>query len=950
MHYEWPSTLSHRVDQMVHEHGSDIAVKDGVGNTLTYSQIAGRVNSIATALVAADAVDGSRVAVFQEPTSDWVCSLLAIFRVGSVYVPLDLRTSLPRLAAIVKNCQPRTILAHEATLHSVPALGAPNTTIINISALPESDAKKIPNRASPSSPAVILFTSGSTGTPKGIVINHATLKNQMESYSKEWDIAAGAKLVLQQSAFSFDFSLDQIFSALSNGGALYVVPAAQRGDPMEITKLMAAEDITYTSATPSEYLMWTRYGASNLANCSKWKYAFAGGEPLTETLIHNFRSLGLPCRFFNNYGPAEITVASTKIEIPYNKMTSGEPIPAGFMLPNYSVYIVDEHLKPVPVGFPGEIVIGGAGVAVGYLDKDELTKQKFIPDVFAKSSSVHMANGWHTMYRTGDRGRLRDNGALFCEGRIAGDTQIKLRGFRIELEDIENTILQASNGAFVNAVVSVYGQADSQLLVAHVVFGHTYPAKDRETLLKRLPSLLPLPQYMCPAMFIPLDDLPLTDHFKIDRQAIKALPLPTHAEDVDLPKLTETEARLRSVWQNILPHAPAIAADTDFFNIGGNSLLLVKLQAMIRNTFHAVLPLVDLMNTGTLGQMASLIQETVSIYTIDWNLETALPESLLQSSRALRDSATNFSRPRDNLVILLTGSTGYLGRHILPQLVADSKISKIYCVAIRENNIPIEQRLSVDSDKIIPRYGDLGLPLLGLIDGEFTALADELDLIIHSGANRSFWDNYEALRAPNVAPVKELMKMALPRKVPIHFLSSGGVLQYSSATPPSDGTDGYVASKWVAEQLLSNAAKQFGLPVHIHRPLSAAGMSSSAPPEVLHELLRLGMQMKMRPSFDTVKGHIDLIPTGTLIGNLCATLFEDPSPRSPRFVLHESSVRVEIRSFVESLEKDAEMQRFMTIPALEWVGAAKKMGFSYFIASQDIAMGGDHASGLISKR
>lgn len=934
MKSSWPSTLSHRIDEMVQEHGEEIAIKDGAGHTLTYSKMAERVKEIAASLIAASTVDGAIVAVFQEPTSDWVCSLLAIFRVGAVYVPLDLRTPLPRLATIVQKCQPRTVLAHGATLSNIPALNARNMIIIDVSSLPKSDSKTMPNRAIASSPAVIIFTSGSTGTPKGIVINHSSLRNQMESYSKEYNIAAGAAMVLQQSAFSFDFSIDQIFSALSNGGALYVVAATQRGDPLEITKLMATEGITYASATPSEYLMWARYGAANLALCSKWKYAFAGGEPLTEVLVQEFQRFGLPgLRFFNNYGPAEITVASTKMEIHYNKMKAGDPIPVGFMLPNYSVYIVDEQLKPLPAGLPGEIVIGGVGMSSEYLDDQQLTNQKFIPDVFTAM------NGWQTMYRTGDRGRLRDDGALMCEGRIDGDTQIKLRGLRIELEDIENTILQTANGTFSGAVVSVRGQADSQFLVAHVVFSQTYPTEDREALLKSLPSLLPLPQYMCPAISIPLENFPLTNHLKIDRMAIKDLPIPVPEKDTNTAELTETESRLRLIWEEILPHASAVTANSDFFHIGGNSLLLVKLQAMIRESFNVALRLVDLMNTGTLGLMASVIQESSSVNKINWTVETALPDSLQQTRSALDVLARKSRRLSGNLTALVTGSTGNLGRHLLPRLVADSRISKVYCVAIRESNVPVEQRLPIQSDKIIIRNGDLGLPLLGLPEGEFSALAIEVDLIIHSGANRSFWDNYEALRASNFNPIKEIVKLALPRKVPIHFISSGAVLQYASTTPPTDGTDGYVASKWASERYLSNASRKLGLSVHIHRPFAAVGLYSSAPPEILDELSRLGKQMKTRPSFDGVQGHIDLIPMADVIDKIQATLFENPPSQSPRVVLHESHTRVAVRSLVEHLGKSADMDDLIKMPALEWVGAAKQAGFSYFIASQSIAMG-----------
>ena len=181
------------------------------------------------------------------------------------------------------------------------------------------------------------------------------------------------------------------------------------------------------------------------------------------------------------------------------------------------------------------------------------------------------------MYRTSDRGRLRDDSALICEGRIQGDTQIKLRGFRIELEDIEDTILQVAKGVLIKAVVSLRGQTDEQFLVANVILEKTHLALDHEDFLKRLPSLLPLPLYMCPTVVIALDNLPLTYHLKLDRSAIGVLPLPEIEDDADSAELTEEQTRLRSIWQEILPHAHRIAADTDFFLVGGNSLLLVKL-------------------------------------------------------------------------------------------------------------------------------------------------------------------------------------------------------------------------------------------------------------------------------------------------------------------------------------------------------------------------------------
>ena len=950
LQFNWAPTLSHRFDEMVQENGSHLAIKDSRGNTLTYSQAAARVNAIAAALLTAKVVDGHRVAVFQEPTADWICSLLAIFRVGAVYVPLDLRTSLPRLANIVSQCAPKIVLAHDSTIANVPALGISKAQTIDVSTVPQFSDQIVPNRAQSSSAAVILFTSGSTGVPKGIVIHQSSLRNQMESYSREWNIAEAATMVLQQSAFSFDFSIDQIFSALANGGGLYIVSAAQRGDPIEITNLMAKEDITYTSATPSEYLMWTQYGSSNLKSCSKWKYAFAGGEPLPERLIQDINALGLTgLHFFNNYGPAETTVASTKIEIPYSNMVPGKIAPAGFMLPNYSVYILDKQLNPLPVGFPGEIVIGGAGVSSGYLDNDALTKEKFITDVFA--STDFKANGWHTMYRTGDRGRLGVDGALICEGRTDGDTQVKLRGFRIELGDVESCILQAANGTLTDAVVSLRDYNNAQFLVAHVVFAQGFPAQDRNSFLEHLPSLLPLPQYMCPAKIIALDRLPLTVHLKADRQSIKALPISTESNETSIG-LTKAESRLQYIWQMIIPNAPVLTAETDFFLIGGNSLLLVKLQALVREHFHVTIPLVDLMNNSTLGRMESTVKDAVHVHLIDWEMETELPLPFIKRLSETNTHHKKLAKADSNFTVLVTGSTGYLGRNLLPRLVADARISQIYCIAIRESDTLFEQRIPLRSKKILTRRGDLTLPQFGLTQRDYTDIAREVDFIIHSGANRSFWDNYETLRATNVSPLLELIKLALPNKVPIHFVSSGGVLEYDSKTPPIDGSNGYVASKWAAEQLLSKAAATLGIPAFIHRPLAATESAISTPSQVLDELTALALKMQTRPSFEGLHGSIDLVPHGDFLDKMLAALFEDSSSHLPRIISHYSKMRVNLRSFVDHMEQNEKLRDFKTMPALEWVGQAKKNGLGYMITSQNIAMSteDDGSARLISKR
>ncbi|OAL67584.1 hypothetical protein A7C99_1448 [Trichophyton rubrum] len=924
LQYEWAPTVMHHIDDVVSQHGTNICLKDGTGKIMTYSQMARRVNSICSALATANVTEGDKVAVFQQPTADWVCSLLAIFRAGAVYVPLDLRTPFPRLAAIVNQIRPQAILAHSQTLGDVEHINTLASTVVDISNLP-TNSPFMPNFAKPGAPAVILFTSGSTGIPKGIHINHSNIVKQLEGCSKQFDLKSSASYVLHQTAYSFEKSLEQIFTALVHGGALYVVPAEQRGDPISITNIMALEGITHTATTPSEYLMWFRYARDNLLKCKSWKCALLGGEVASDAVLEEFRKLGMPIRLLDSYGPAEITMSCAKVELPYRSMVIGTQAPVGFMLPNYSVAIVDPKMNTLPLGFAGEIVIGGVGVAGGYLNNDELTRQKFIPNNFGGEGMV---------YRTGDKGRLTEEGALFFEGRIDGDTQIKLRGVRIELEDIESTILQASTGALTHAVVTVRGEQDSAILVAHVVFS-TAHTEYRDELLARLPKILPLPQYMVPTIFVALDNVLFTAHFKVDRKAVQALPIPEAEKKSTegLTEQTETESHLAGLWNQIIPAAHSLTPSADFFHAGGNSLMLVKLQAMIRQSFSVSIRLFDIMNAGTLQNMARLIDDALGVKKLDWTAETNLP--------TLPKSNADVSSPKQkDMVVMMTGATGVLGRNVLAHLVADDRISKIYTLAVRpQSDISTLTRIPDPKGKMVIKHGNLDKARLGLSEKEATLLSSQVDVILHLGANRSFWDSYYHLRATNVSSVKEIVKIAYPRKVPIHFCSSGGVTMYSGGFPPGNGHDGYVASKWAAEKVLASATQELDLRVVLHRPAKAFGATTNVPDEILNELLSLARLSQRKPDLDGLTGSIGIVPLERIAGDIVRSLFDKAINLShPEVLTHSNALNVSIKDFADKITQDEAVSKLEGMPALKWMGLAKKMGWSQFMVGHEISM------------
>ncbi|KAF5675209.1 polyketide synthase [Fusarium circinatum] len=935
---KWQSTISHHIDHIIQTNATKVALKDGNDTVITYEQMGNRVNSIAQALIDAGTTQSTVVGVFQEPSSDWICSLIAIFKAGAVYVPLDLRNSIPRLTSIVKASRPSLIITDHTTDDKVELIGAKFITQLHLSKVVDQEFKE-PNRAKVGSLAVILFTSGSTGEPKGLMMTHTNLMSYAEVSSKTFSKPDESLVVLQQSPFSFDFSLDQTVAALANGGCLCVVPASKRGDPDEISKIMVKEGVTYTTATPPEYDLWLRYSTSTLRQCTSWRYAFSGGETMSHKLAREFGMLDLKnLHVFNGYGPAETTILSHRIDLKYTDPDLPDPLPAGYPMPGFSVCIVDEKMRPVPLGVQGEIVLGGPCIVSGYLNMPDSTKDKFLPDnLFGTGGRV---------YRSGDRGRLCHDGLLFCDGRLEGSNMIKLRGFRVELDEVEKTIISHSAGALSHAVVTLRGTEEGRYLAAHVVFAPEFPEHNREGIMKALRQTLPLPPYMRPSVFQILADIPRTAHLKIDRKAIQEMPV-HFSTSHDSGTLTIAEQRLSELWRRVLPLDPGpLFPESDFFLIGGNSILLVKLQALLRQTFKTAPKLVALMGASTLGAMAVVLESCGSVAVIDWDRETALPDDL-QGTATLRP----VNKVTD-ITVLLTGSGGYLSRHLLPALVEDPRVTRVHCLVRSVNN----EKLSASSSrKVRVIESDLSKPELGLSALTYSRLAEETDVIIHSAANRSFWDRYEVLKPDNMDSVKELVRFAASsgRSIPLHFLSSGAVKTYEGdgLTPPADGSDGYVATKWASETFLRNAAGSIGLPVYAHRPTARSTLQTKTDQaSIVNELFNIVKSLGVRPSFDGVTGSVDVLPISDIVKAIQdSVLSSSAGGQGYNIVQHEAHQRAFVEDFAAVVRADDSLNSLPSISILDWFGKAKKAGFSYFLASQNLVMGSGDGH-LVSRR
>lgn len=668
-------------------------------------------------------------------------------------------------------------------------------------------------------------------------------------------------------------------------------------------------------------------------------------------MVDGFLNLGLPnLRTFSGYGPAEMTVSCTKGEASLERGIT-LPLPGGHMLPNYSACIVDRNLQPVPLGVSGEILLSGVGVSLGYWNQDALTKEKFIKYPFARQHAHYVKNNWNCAYRSGDRGRLREDGAIYCDGRIDGDTQVKIRGFRVELGEIEAVILKETGDAIKSVVVALR----DGILAAHIVISPEAPSSEQETVAK-IRGGLSLPSYMCPAVIVALDHLPLTSHGKVDRQAIAALPLPESAGNghVASSGFGPIENRLIGLWTEILPQTPTgLSKSTEFFQVGGNSLLLVQLQSVMRREFGTAPRLVDLMNASTLEGMANHIYKIGTNVFISWEAETSLEPLLLEAAKLSRSDKTRSGR---ELCVLVTGATGHLGGYLLQILVQEEAISQVICL-VRDKSAA---SLRVSSSKIAIVEGDIAQPDLGLSRDELTRLGEKTDAIIHCAANRNFWDAYQVTRITNVQSVKTLARLATMGGSCLHILSSGAVGEYgeddSGKLPPVDGSDGYVSSKWAAEQYLRNAFAAIGLSSSIHRPTATIASSSKEQVQtVAQNLVGFAAEVGKQPDFGNVRGVIDFAPAADIAKKIVASVLADVSASRVAgvgVVEHPGQLRAtttDLAEYIVEMEGSSDFFKLPKMPLLLWFGAAKKAGFSQLVTAQRLEVAADGVK-MVSRR
>ncbi len=565
------------------------------GGGLSYGELNVWANRLAGCLRSRGVGPETAVALLQERSPELVASILGVLKAGGTYVPIDPEAPEERIRFVLSDAGARTVVTREGLRGRVPeGVGVVCMDGEDLAGFP---AAEVAGGAVAQSLAYVIYTSGSTGHPKGVGVPHANVVRLL-SATQEWFGFGRQDVWTLFHSYAFDFSVWELWGALALGGRLVVVPYWVSRSPEAVYELLCAEGVTVLNQTPSAFRQLQQAEETKGVDPRlALREVVFGGEALEfESLRPWFDRHGdRRPRLVNMYGITETTVHVTYRPVSSSDLTGRSRSLLGCAIPDLRLYVVDRRLQPVPVGVPGELVVGGAGLARGYVKRAELTAERFVPDPFGRV-------GGERLYRSGDLVRRLADGDLEYLGRI--DQQVKVRGFRIEPGEIEAALL-GHPGVRAAVVVVREDVAGGPRLVAYVVEQGQAPEPGelRELLRSRLP------EYMVPAHFVPLAALPLTAHGKLDRQA---LPAPdtgrSDLAEAYAPPRTPEEEILAAIWGSVLG-LDRIGRLDNFFDLGGHSLLVTQVVSRIREAFQIELPLRELFEHPTLESFAALVED-----------------------------------------------------------------------------------------------------------------------------------------------------------------------------------------------------------------------------------------------------------------------------------------------------------------------------------------------------
>jgi amino acid adenylation domain-containing protein len=565
---------------------------------LTYRELNDRSNQLARTLrekgVRPDQIVGLMV---NDNSIEMIIGMISILKAGGAFLPIDPDFPKERIEYMVEDSNLAILLTQGKLTDGIRFDGQ----VINLENQSSftGDCSNLENINQSKDLAYVIYTSGSTGKPKGVQIEHTSIVNQIFGLEKTYTFDSSLHHILL-APITFDPSVQQIFLPLTSGGKLFLVSKSTKHNLKKLWEFIVSNRVDIVNTVPS--LMNVLLDHVNSYDGLNFKYIILAGEVFSKNLYLRLKETLSAGKIINIYGPTEATINTTLYECNGDEINATVPI--GKPLVNYKVLILDEHQNMVPIGADGEICISGVGLARGYLNNPELTAEKFVANPFLPGER---------MYRTGDLGRWTVDGNIEFLGRI--DHQVKVRGIRVELGEVE-TVLGQHPDVQETVVVNQEDHAGNTRLVAYVV-----PKQDQILTIDELRRFLKekLPDYMVPSAFVIMDVLPLTPHGKVDRRALPTPePIRQEREDAFLPPRDELECQLTIIWENVLGIKP-IGIRDNFFDLGGTSLLAMVLFAEIEKLTGKNFPLSTILDAPTIEQMVSILRKSEGEFSASWS-------------------------------------------------------------------------------------------------------------------------------------------------------------------------------------------------------------------------------------------------------------------------------------------------------------------------------------------
>ncbi|HEV7857249.1 MAG TPA: amino acid adenylation domain-containing protein [Pyrinomonadaceae bacterium] len=585
--------LHHLFEQQVSRTPDAMAVRCGPLH-LSYAELNRRADCLASHLVASGVSPETLVAVCLPRSVQLVVSLLAILKAGGAYLPLDLSSPPRRLEAILTEAQPLLLLTVKEWRERLPSDLQTRVVCLDDEGRddvwPQASSEVMP-RVSADNLAYVIYTSGSTGTPKGAMITHRGVVNYLSWSRAAYPLSEGGGSVVH-SPIGFDLTVTSLYGPLVAGGCVHLLEESEGVQELAQALMQADEPYSLLKLTPAHLEALSRLIPDEAR--VQTRAMVIGGEALHRSDVRHWLERAPGVRLINEYGPTETVVGCCVYEVGAGKDV-GQVVPIGRAIANTRLYVLDQWMQVVPVGVSGELFVGGAGVGRGYLNRPHVTAERFVPDPYGES-------GGERLYRTGDLARYRADGEIEYVGRA--DHQVKVRGYRIELGEIESVLREHEQVR--EAVVLLKGEAKKEKrLVAYVV-----PTIEGETTATMLRDDLKetLPAYMIPSAIVLIDAMPLTGNGKVD---YRALPDPdekgAERRNAFVAPRNLLELHIAEIWEDVLNVRPVGATD-NFFDLGGHSLLGLRVSALIHGKFGHDLPLSAFFEGGTVEHLASLIR------------------------------------------------------------------------------------------------------------------------------------------------------------------------------------------------------------------------------------------------------------------------------------------------------------------------------------------------------